>query len=102
MILITLMWVILMSTTLVHADDYRISGWDSLAIEARDWNADEHGRKRGEWLQRKRTKENEITGQTTAWLFGLANLTVILSLLIKGTIRLFPLTPPGPTIAQEI
>jgi hypothetical protein len=32
MILITLMWVLLMSTTLVPADDYRISGWDSLAI----------------------------------------------------------------------
>jgi hypothetical protein len=97
------MWVILMSTTLVHGDDYRISGWYSLAKEVdletdepveRRENGLEEKNERGENGLEEKNEGDEITGQTTAWLFGLANLTVILSLLIKGIIRLFPLPPP--------
>jgi hypothetical protein len=93
MVLITLMWIILMSTTLVHADDYRINGGDSLA-EKVELEPDKQN-ERGENGTKETNEGNEITGQTTAWLFGLANLTVVLSLLIKGTIRLFPLPPPA-------
>ncbi len=36
---------------------------------------------------------NELTGLTTAWLLGAANLTVLLSLLLKGANRYLPLKP---------
>lgn len=85
------MWVILMSTTLGHADDYRISGWDSLAIRL-ELETDEPD-ERGENGLEEKNEGDEITGQTTAWLFGLVNLTVILSLFIKGIIRYFPSAP---------
>jgi hypothetical protein len=100
MILITLIGIFLMSTTLVPADDYRISGWDSLAtrLELETDEPDE----RGENSPEKTNEGNEITGQTTAWLFGLANLTVVLSLLIKGTIRLFPLPSPAQQSLKKI
>ena len=100
MILTTLIWFILLSTTLMHADDYRITGWDSLAIEL-EMEPNEHS-ERGENGPEETNEGNEITGQTTAWLFGLANLTVVLSLLIKGTIRLFPLPPPAQQSLKKI
>lgn len=91
MVLITLVWIILMSTTLIHADDYRIIKWDSLAIEL-EMEPNEHS-ERGENGLEERNEGDEITGQTTAWLFGLANLTVIISLMIKGIIRFYSLAP---------
>ena len=94
------MGIILMSTPLVPADDYRITGWDSLTIE-HEMEPNEHS-ERGENGPEETSEGNEITGQTTAWLFGLANLTVILSLLIKGTIRLFPLPPPAQQSLKRI
>ena len=36
---------------------------------------------------------NELTGITAAWLLGAANLTVLLSLLLKGANRYLPLKP---------
>jgi hypothetical protein len=36
---------------------------------------------------------NELTGQTAAWLLVVANLTVILSMLMKGVSRYVPLMP---------
>jgi len=36
---------------------------------------------------------NELTGLTTAWLLAAANLTVFLSILLKGANRHFPLKP---------
>jgi len=38
-------------------------------------------------------KGNELTGQTAAWLFVAANLTVVLSILMKGVNSYFPLEP---------
>ncbi len=46
--------------------------------------------------RRQVTKEdegNEVTGQTAAWLLVSANLTVALSILMKGVSRYFPLEP---------
>ena len=94
------MGLILIFTPLVHADDYRITGKDSLIIGF-ETETKEHS-ERGENGPEETSEGNEITGQTTAWLFGLANLTVILSLLIKGTIRLFPLPPPVQQSLKEI
>ena len=39
----------------------------------------------------KEDEGNEVTGQTTAWLLVAANFTVVLSILMKGLIRYFPL-----------
>ena len=39
----------------------------------------------------KEDESNEVTGQTTAWLLVAANFTVVLSILMKGLIRYFPL-----------
>jgi hypothetical protein len=98
MILIAMVWVMLISTTLVHADDYRISGWYSFAKEV-ELETDEQD-ERGENGLEKKNEGDEITGQTTAWVFGLANLTVILSLLIKGANRLFPLPPAQQSLRK--
>jgi hypothetical protein len=38
-------------------------------------------------------KGNEFTGQAAGWIFGAANLPVVLSLLLKGAINFTPLAP---------
>jgi hypothetical protein len=38
-------------------------------------------------------KGNEFTGQSAAWIFGAANLPVVLSLLLKGAIAFAPVSP---------
>ena len=42
---------------------------------------------------KSKEKGNELTGLTTAWLLGAANLTVLLSLLLKGANRYAALKP---------
>jgi len=42
---------------------------------------------------KRKDKGNELTGLATAWLLGAANLTVLLSLLLKGANRYLPLKP---------
>ena len=42
---------------------------------------------------KKEDEGNEVTGQTAAWLLVAANLTVVLSILMKGVSRYFPLDP---------
>lgn len=42
---------------------------------------------------KKEDKGNEITGKTAAWLLVAANLTVALSIVMKGTNRYLPLEP---------
>jgi len=42
---------------------------------------------------KKEDEGNELTGQTAAWLLVAANLTVVLSILMKGVSRYFPLEP---------
>ena len=42
---------------------------------------------------KSKDKGNELTGLTTAWLLAAANLTVLLSLLLKGANRYLPLKP---------
>jgi hypothetical protein len=49
---------------------------------------DSHG-KHGTGGKEENHEGHEATGQAAAWLFLAANLTIITSLLIKGTIRLF-------------
>ncbi|MEJ2658303.1 MAG: hypothetical protein P8012_14100, partial [Desulfobacterales bacterium] len=49
---------------------------------------DDHNRRR----IKKDDEGNETTGQTAAWLLVAANLTASLSILIKGTNRLLPLS----------
>jgi hypothetical protein len=52
-----------------------------------------HGNDRKGRQGKKGAEGNEITGQTAAWLFVAANLTVALSILMKFAIRYFPLEP---------
>jgi hypothetical protein len=42
---------------------------------------------------KKQDKGNELTGQTAAWLLVAANLSVVLSIFIKGVNRFLPLEP---------
>ncbi|UCF84571.1 MAG: hypothetical protein JSV50_02765 [Desulfobacteraceae bacterium] len=42
---------------------------------------------------KKQDEGNEVTGQTAAWVFVAANLTVALSILMKGVSRYLPLEP---------
>ena len=44
---------------------------------------------------------NALTGLTTAWLLGAANLTVLLSLLLKGANRYLPLKPETKSAARR-
>jgi hypothetical protein len=53
---------------------------------------DDCGDRKGQRLK-KIDGGNELTGQTAAWLFVAANLTVALSMLIKGVSRYFRLQP---------
>ena len=65
----------------IHADQYK-SGkgrFDSNDLKDRRLRSKDEG--------------NELTGLATAWLLGTANLTVLLSLLLKGANRHLPLKP---------
>ena len=42
---------------------------------------------------------NELTGETAAWIFAVANITVVISLLSKGIIRF---TPLAATLKEKI
>ena len=55
--------------------------------EHRDY--DDHNKRR----VKKDDEGNETTGQTAAWLLAAANLTVVVSILMKGASRLLPLEP---------
>ncbi len=48
---------------------------------------------RKEQRLKKKHEGNELTGQSAAWLFVAANLTVVLSMLMKGVNRYFRLQP---------
>ena len=50
---------------------------------------DDHNRRQ----VKKDDEGNETTGQTAAWLLAAANLTVFVSILMKGASRLLPLEP---------
>jgi len=43
-------------------------------------------------IQKRKDDGNEATGQTAAWMFAVANFSVLLSILIKLVTRFVPLT----------
>jgi hypothetical protein len=54
-----------------------------------------HGDRKGlgPFFGKREDKGNETTGEIAAWLLGAVNLTVALSILIKGVTRFAPLSP---------
>jgi hypothetical protein len=48
---------------------------------------------------KKGDKGNELTGEMAAWMFVIANITVVISLLFKGMVRF---TPLGTTLKEKI
>jgi hypothetical protein len=50
---------------------------------------------------RKKDEGNEFTGQTAAWLFVRANLSVSLSIIMKGVSRFFGLKPETITLIKR-
>jgi hypothetical protein len=54
-------------------------------------NKHQHDRKIFSYDHKKGDKGNELTGEVTAWLFVIANITVVISLLSKGIIGSTPL-----------
>jgi len=76
---------------LVIADDHKTNNKHNERYEnsKEHFNYDDHNRRR----IKKDDEGNEATGQTTAWLLVAANLTIALSILIKGASRFLPLDP---------
>lgn len=76
---------------LVIADDHKRSENHAKLYESRKKRLDHHSH--NTWRGKKDDKGNETTGQTAAWLLAAANLTIALSILIKGASRFLPLNP---------
>jgi len=74
---------------LVTADDHKINKKHYKRYENNREHHDDGDQKRRR--VQKDDEGNETTGQTTAWLLVAANLTIALSLLIKGGSRFLPL-----------
>ena len=77
--------------SLVMANDHKGSESHYKRYESRKEHYDYNDRKRRQ--VKKEDEGNEVTGQTAAWLLVAANLTVALSILMKGVSRYFPLEP---------
>ena len=73
------------------ANDHKRSGSHHERYERIKEHDDYENRKRRRL--KKEDEGNELTGQTAVWLLVAANLTVALSILIKGVSRYFPLEP---------
>ena len=76
---------------LVIADDHKINKKHYKRYEnsKEHLNYDDHNRRR----INKDDEGNEATGQTAAWLLVAANLTIAVSILMKGASRFLPLDP---------
>jgi hypothetical protein len=81
--------IVRLSPDLVIADDHKTNKKDYKLYENnREYHDDDdHKRRR----VKKDGEGNETTGQTAAWLLVAANLTIALSILIKGGSRFLPL-----------
>lgn len=77
--------------SVVVADDHKKRESHYERYESRKENYDDDDRK-GRQVK-KEDAGNEVTGQTAAWLLVAANLTVALSVLMKGVSLYFPLEP---------
>jgi hypothetical protein len=74
--------------SVIMADDHKRRQSDYKYESSKD-HSDYRNRKGGQ--VKNEDEGNEITGQTTAWLFVAANLTIAFSILLKAMIRYFPL-----------
>ena len=76
---------------LVIADDHKTNKKHYKRYEnsKEHFNYDDHNRRR----IKKDDEGNEATGQTAAWLLVAANLTIAVSILMKGASRFLPLDP---------
>jgi hypothetical protein len=81
--------IVRFSPDLVIADDHKTNKKDYKLYEnnREHHDDDDHNRRR----VKKDGEGNETTGQTAAWLLVAANLTIALSILIKGGSRFLPL-----------
>jgi hypothetical protein len=73
------------------ANDHKRSGSHHEQYERIKEHDDYEDRKRRRL--KKEDEGNELTGQTALWLLVAANLTVVLSILVKGVNRYLPLEP---------
>ena len=81
--------IVRLSPDLVIADDHKTNKKDYKLYEnnREHHDDDDHKRRR----VKKDDEGNETTGQTAAWLLVAANLTIALSILVKGGSRFLPL-----------
>jgi hypothetical protein len=81
--------IVRLSPDLAIADDHKTNKKDYKLYENnREHHDDDDHKRRG---VKKDGEGNETTGQTAAWLLVAANLTIALSILIKGGCRFLPL-----------
>ena len=76
---------------LAIADDHKTNKKNYKRYENSKERHDDDDRNRRQ--VKKDDEGNETTGQTAAWLLAAANLTVVVSILMKGASRLLPLEP---------
>ena len=84
----------------VMANDHKGGKSDFKRYESREDNFDsnDHERRR----LKNEDEGNELTGLTTAWLLAAANLTVFLSLLLKGANRYLSLKPETKSAVKRL
>ena len=84
----------------VMANDHKGGKSDFKRYESREDNFDsnDHERRR----LKNKDEGNELTGLTTAWLLAAANLTVFLSLLLKGANRYLSLKPETKSAVKRL
>ena len=84
----------------IMANDHKGGKSDFKRYESREDNFDsnDHERRR----LKNKDEGNELTGLTTAWLLAAANLTVFLSLLLKGANRYLSLKPETKSAVKRL
>ena len=84
----------------IMANDHKGGKSDFKRYESREDNFDsnDHERRR----LKNKDEGNELTGLTTAWLLAAANLTVFLSLLLKGANRYLPFKPETKSAVKRL
>jgi hypothetical protein len=100
LMLLSAMFFCLVWPNTIMADDHKSRDGYNKRYEAKKGNFD-YTRANGRQIK-KGDDGNEISGLTTAWLLVLANLTIVLSILLKAIIHYFPLEPGGKSSFRRL
>lgn len=100
LLILSAMFFFLVWPNTIMADDHKSREGYNKRYEAEKGHSD-YTHANGRQIK-KGDDGNEISGLTTAWLLVFANLTIVLSILLKAMIHYFPLEPEGKSSIKRL